>query len=115
MNTAEIARKALEILDRDGWNKGALTWYVRAGYPVGSHCIGGAVNLAATGMDEWSPIAEPVYEALSKVIQAQYPEFAKPWHSCINPVMIATWNNDKNITEQDIRRVLEKLANEIPV
>ena len=24
---AETARKALDILDRDGWNKGALTMY----------------------------------------------------------------------------------------
>jgi hypothetical protein len=115
MDIAGTARAALEVLTRDGWNQGALTWVKEIGpeYREGSHCIGGAVNMVTYGCDEWNTTAEPVYQEIRKVIEAQYPEFtsARPTRQSIHDILfIATWNNDENTTEADVRLVLEKVA-----
>jgi len=116
MNAAEIARKALYILDRDGWCKHSLTWCAPCAtvyggnYPEGSHCIAGAWNLAAHGNDRWADDYQPLHE----VITAQYPDFRVEndgWLKLDTPQgHIAMWNNRDETTEQDVRAILEKLA-----
>jgi hypothetical protein len=124
---ADTARRALEILDRDGWCKRALTWCalpsalldsmprlssfpdMLGNYPEGSHCIGGAVNLALRGKDRWvlTPLGQSVYEAIASAICAQYPEHTPGFPSVM---FIVAWNNRPSTTEGDVRRILEKLA-----
>ncbi len=121
METAEIAREALRILDRDGWNKGYLTytsvsWDDGESVRAGSHCIGGAWNLALHGDSRWvlAPrggmtilLSEP-YELLAEAIREQYPAYTPYPYDAIN--LIAEWNNDPATTEDDVRAILEKLA-----
>lgn len=114
MNTAETARKALEILDRDGWCKGTLSW--RRPYRPSSHCLAGTWNMALYG--DWAFPLEMAdhgaeYEPLLAAIREQYPdmeeEAKEDWHS----LGLITWFNDRGRTaEADVRAVLEKLAAE---
>lgn len=117
---AETAKKALEILDRDGWNRGMLTWPEGwpapegQSYQVGSHCLGGAWNLALDGKVGWvwsSHEHYPAYEVIAKLIHEQYPEFQPTYTWSEDPeYFIATWNNLESTTEADVRGILEKLA-----
>jgi hypothetical protein len=122
-----IAREALAILDRDGWNKGAVTLSeLGAGlgytngerfhtsythYPVGSHCIGGAWNLALHGADTWDTRLPELYQPLVDILQAEWPERTIDGYDRNHlSWVIAYWNNHPRTTEADVRRVLEKLA-----
>ena len=126
-NTADIARDALAVLDSDGWCKDYLTFsdmsaslYAGNGNPlpwqIGSHCIGGAVNIAMHEDACWDD-EHAFYAELAEVIRQQYPEYVPPvsWSGGrVVPVTdvyyIATWNNAKDRTEEEVRRILEKLA-----
>lgn len=113
MSPAEIARKALEILDRDGWCKYTTIWttlharmYAGSDYQIGSHCLGGAWNEASG----WGLTLEHLresYEPLAAVIREQYPAYhadaACPWN--VIPMM----NDDGPTTEADVRSILEKV------
>ncbi len=116
MNVAETARKALDILDRDGWNKGYLTNPYLDGpglYREGSHCIGGAWNLALTGTSAtWllAPEGDAGYELLAQTIQEQHPDLKGQYADWSSIGIIADWNNHERTTESDVRRILEKLA-----
>lgn len=122
METAELsdtARKALQILDRDGWNKGYLTapsWEYTEALRAGSHCIGGAWNLALYGDDEWLEENFESYESyirIAEVIVAQHPEYSPKYGftpDCFPIGLIADWNNDEATTEGDVRAVLGKIA-----
>lgn len=121
---AEIAREALEILDADGWCKGALTmistpWNPDWDYKAGSHCIGGAVNLAMWQQAGWHVAGDGFYARLANLIREQYPEYVST-HSLVlsfrdapslkDIAFIADWNNAPERTEADVRRILEKMA-----
>lgn len=110
MTPAEIACKVLEILDRDGWCRYAMTWrevhdriYPGAGYRLGSHCLAGAWGqvICLVPMEEM----EEAYGLLVSVIREQYPELSPdpryPW-------MIIPMMND-HATEEEVRAVLEKM------
>jgi hypothetical protein len=117
MNHAEIAQGALDILDRDGWCKFSLTYRslfnAVPDFPRdGSHCIGGAVNLAMTGQDNWV-LDSDFYGVLAGVIREQYPDHRLPEYApadVLDVWFIAEWNNNPGTTEADVRRVLEKIA-----
>ena len=125
METAEIARKALEILDRDGWNKGFFTLLYnplpqvyksatgKFPYRSGSHCIGGAWSIAM-GSSGWCSY-EDYWELWEKII-VMFPDWTCGYpdiHSHDDPEQamnhIVCWN-DTCATEDDVRAVLEKLA-----
>jgi hypothetical protein len=116
---AQVAREALGILDRDGWCKWMTT--VRPGaiitaegalvsFPEGSHCLGGAMNLILTGCaEQWCENAA-AYDAAVGVIKEQYP---LKWDDLddLPSVGIITFFNDlEDTAEEDVRRILEKLA-----
>ncbi len=115
MNTAETARKALEILDRDGWNQGAVQRGYASGdgrFRAGSHCIGGAWNLALSGQVRWLHDVT-VYEPLLRVIREQYPDFFQYQDFFQYPDFfrnLGVWNDQPSISEADVRAILEKLA-----
>lgn len=127
MNIAETARKALEILDLDGWNKGNVARpYVSVvhGYRANSHCIGGAWNMALSGRPRWLRDMT-VYEPLVQMIREQYPDFylapvrytantaampASVSPAATNVSFISAWNDTMSTTEADVRAILEKLA-----
>jgi len=123
MTDSDTARKALEILDSDGWCKDHLTYpgfYALTRYPApwqaGSHCIGGAVNIAMHGNEDWQlPGTADFYRRLADVIREQYPEFRAPRVTGLMPgtediSFIAQWNNAPETAEADVRRILEKIA-----
>ena len=112
MTPAETARKALEILDRDGWCKYTTIWttlharnFPGSNYRIGSHCLGGAWN-EATRIESIGKLQES-YAPLSAVIAEQYPGYKQdviyPWN--IIPMM----NDDGTTTEADVRAILEKV------
>lgn len=113
-NVAATARKALEILDRDGWCKGEITWsgmMTKKGgqFRIGSHCLGGAWNLAVTNETTWlQGEAAHYYAPLIGVLREQYPEHftgdERLWD------IIPRVNDTTSTTEADIRAILEKLA-----
>jgi hypothetical protein len=126
---AEIAREALNILDRDGWCQGMLTMdfpWVTSQFRLGSHCLGGAVNLAMYGHDRWYNREAPDSIAVDDdgyafylKVAAKVRELHPDWKSPITaypvdesplliPCLLAFWNND--VTESDVRTVLEKIA-----
>lgn len=116
---AATAREALDILDRDGWNKGALTVITPDGmtyygkYPEGSHCIGGAWNLALTGRSDWAMDHTAAYLPLAAKIADMFPAYGNTeteTGSYLVMNFIARWNNDKDTTEEDVRAVLGKLC-----
>jgi hypothetical protein len=114
MDVAETAKSALEILDEHGWCRGLLTngpYWVDGRYPEGSHCIGGAWNLAFHGTHEWS-CDLTAYRMLAQVIHDQHPGRGSYHEEDQMSVthFIATWNNDENTAEADVRAILEKLA-----
>jgi hypothetical protein len=128
VTAAETARKTLEILDRDGWCKGYVTappdlWWVPSSwapgaYPAspGTHCVGGAWNLAHHGTHLWqltstgyNPFNGHYLTPLVEQLAEQYPD--GPWWEHDDHIsVIAVWNNHPDITEADVRRVLEKIA-----
>lgn len=127
---AQAARAALEILNRDGWCKRALTLhgsFPAAPYREGSHCIGGAVNIAMFGNDMWhgdssyllsrTGPGDDLYAVLAGKIRELYPELAGDAmplarYRSQDTALIARWNNHPGISEADVRQVLEKIAAE---
>jgi hypothetical protein len=113
MNIPEIAREALRVLDRDGWCKGSLQYRNRENmprYPQGSHCLGGAWNIAHHGDPWWANNdCGNVYEPVADVIKAQYPEQLSA--VVLEAPSLIMWLNDApTTTEADVRAILEKLA-----
>ena len=117
MNVAETARRALEILDADGWNKGYPVKRLSSGladpYRIGSRCGGGAwaracgVYLAHECRDYFLPLVT--------MIREQYPEIDDEIGK--NPALrdfpisvITSFNDRAATTEADVRAILEKLA-----
>ena len=113
---AEIARIALEILDRDGWCKGSVCIdYPGASYPLGSHCLGGAWAIAA-GTELHCDNA-PLFESLIQVIRDQRPgiddmiEDVFRGELNLQDIRVITLFNDLIAsTEDDVRVILEKIA-----
>lgn len=126
-NVAATVRRTLEILDRDGWCKGSLNfrmavvqyWTITAGlpafkveadqYPAGSHCLGGAWNLALHDDLAFARDHPEVYKPLTEIILAQYPEIADIGFTEPSAI-IANFNDRMSVTESDVRAILEKLA-----
>jgi hypothetical protein len=125
---AEIASRAEGYLRRDGWNKGCLTqvWDdPLLPYRNGSHCLGGAVNLALSDgrSDSWDPNAEwqgwqdipdprdrSFYERLRRTITALYPDAAL-WQADVRAA-IAEFNNNPDVTEDMVLNVLHQISAE---
>jgi hypothetical protein len=112
----QVAAEALEILERDGWCKGTVSSPPIMVYlsPVlarpGSHCLGGAVNLAARGAPECWADEDPCLAAAARVIAEQYPEIPASLGEG-PPARLVTYFNDRaDTTYPDVRRILEKLA-----
>jgi hypothetical protein len=129
MDVADTARRALEIMAAEGWNKGFTTkpeqfdlfcqvyrysddyrnWWVR--YSTGSHCIGGLWNIASHGTDGWGDLRDMAYmQPLADAISAQYPVWDSESGNDAIGALVVKWNNAPSITEDDVRSVLEKLA-----
>ena len=80
------------------------------GWRDGSHCIGGAWNIAQHGFEGWS-WDDASYVRLAELIVAQHPEWARVYTCADDAIfLIASWNNDEHTTEADVRAILEKLA-----
>ena len=77
----------------------------------GSHCIGGAWNLALHGDDDVAG-DENSYDKrqIADVIVSQHPEWGPQYCGPGDVGFIAEWNNHKSTTEDDVRAVLEKIA-----
>lgn len=120
METAEIARKALEILDRDGWAKGTFGQFTvdADGNAIlyGPHCIGGAWTIAQ-GTGCWIIEENGSYRELWEMVAAMFPDWDyREYRKYISPLApdspvnrIVAWN-DHFAAEDDVRAVLEKLA-----
>jgi hypothetical protein len=126
MDIAQTASEALAIMDRDGWNKGYTTkpeksdspwdnsgkyagWW--RDYPAGSHCIGGAWNIAHHGDSGWRLYDLSYLEPLAEAVAAQYPQWAASVDWRREPGMfLAIWNNSDDVTEADVQSIFEKLA-----
>ena len=119
---AQVACDALDVLDRDGWCRHTTTWPPLGGrsglYPVGAHCMGGLINIAACGADDWKGDLIGIYEVVRDKIREMYgwelPEDMVPGlcgllHGGVTVRYVATWN-DLEASEADVRAVLEKLA-----
>jgi hypothetical protein len=122
MSPSQVARDSLEILSRDGWCKWTTTLYpgilvpltheqkaLMQGFPfpVGSHCLGGAMNLALTGCAEFWCENALAYDAAASVIMDQYPQ---KWDGLGSGSILTYFNDLNETTEQDVRAILEKLA-----
>ena len=121
MNVAETAKKALEILDSDGWCQGSTE--IREGsialmnarmsgkdYRIGSHCLAGAWNKALSrDCGFLGDTTSGVYAPLAKVIREQYPDFTSHPYG-FDSLRVVTFNDLPDTTEADIRAILEKLA-----
>jgi hypothetical protein len=127
---AEIAASAGGYLRRDGWNKGALTQNrddPLSPYTHGSHCLGGAVNLALSDgrSDLWDPNADwhrlqhlpdafpdagdrGFYEHLRRTMIAVYPDVA-PW-SADARAAIAEFNNNPDVTRDMVMNILRQIV-----
>jgi hypothetical protein len=131
MDAAATARKALKILDTDGWNKGyttkpavwteAAAWAEHLGrsvyrewasrYKAGSHCIGGLWNLADHGYDGWRVEDTAYVEPLADAVAALFPQWDWRRHRSHDVVhMLANWNNSPDTTVENVRAALESLA-----
>jgi len=126
-SVSQTAARALEILNEDGWCKGSvnfraisdLHWITTIGLPAfqvapgqyetGSHCLGGAWNLALHDDPSFLREYPELYEPLTEVILAQYPEIADIGFTDPSAV-IANFNDRPLVTESDVRVLLEKLA-----
>ena len=116
MNIAETARKALEILDRDGWNKGAAILnftYPDSPYRMGSHCVGGAwakalgIEFHTKNTRQLLPLIEMIREQYSRIEELIREEAIFAGY----PIRVITMFNDMDsTTEADVRAILEKLA-----
>ena len=122
---AQIAADALTAMDRDGWCRGATTWtlgrdvYVESEtgkYPVGSHCLGGLINIGMWNSPTWCKEEMGLYRMVAGRSGEMYgwelPETMDYWEG--DPYWddtryIATWN-DSSACEADVRAVLEKIA-----
>ncbi len=117
MNIAETAQKALEILDKDGWNKGStdknFMYSPSDPYNLGSHCVGGAwakaleIGFYHENTGQLLPLIE--------MIREQYPQIEEMIReegiSLGYPIRTITMFNDMDsTTEADVRAILEKLA-----
>lgn len=130
METSEIAAKALEILDRDGWCRGTFT-QLRSVPPAGMwgdpgdwvhagpHCGGGIWSLAC-GYETWAAeeFFVPVWEKICELFPedaAAAKDFFKDSLSgdavFVHTALARTvrWN-DHFASEADVRLVFEKLA-----
>lgn len=114
--TPEIAREALAILKRDGWNRGylSLTEYSRVKvFALGSHCIGGAANLALSGGTSFwwqiTPAARDFYQHLADAIVAREPDSVNEIGHESSPMeFVVGWNNSRQ--REDVFAVLESMA-----
>lgn len=116
-NVAETARKALDILDQDGWCKGSVNMRpdpisgIPTGvrYRLGSHCLAGAWNKAFSGQCNFLP-DENIYTPLIEIIREQYPELDAQNPRTIGAGIIIVMNDSSSESEADVRAILEKLA-----
>lgn len=117
MDATEIAGKALEILDRDGWCKGAATLksiiWNNTPQRIGSHCIGGAWALAAGTDFHVSCIAS--FMPLIQVIRDQHPDLQvedmfRENEDLENLRTITRFNDLPETLQDDVRAILEKIA-----
>ena len=114
MSPAEIARKALEILDRDGWCKYQVTWtsfaaamYSGSDYRLGSHCLSGAWG-EVVGTLSGRELKE-AYAPLAAVVREQYPAYAQVADPAYPLTIIPAVNDAPDVTEADVRAILEKV------
>ena len=116
MNIAETARKALEILDKDGWNKGSTDknsiYSPSDPYKIGSHCAGGAwgkalgIEFHHENTGQLLPLIEMIREQYPQIEEMIREEGIFPY-----PIRTITMFNDMDsTTEADVRAILEKLA-----
>lgn len=119
--SAQVAREAIAVLDRDGWGKGATTIsvpsYSSVGMP-GAHCLGGAINIAVKGSAIWIPYTtDPEYaaccrhyEVVAAKIRERYPDFPHDPFQDTDVFLLTSWNDADGTTEHDVRGVLEEIA-----
>jgi hypothetical protein len=110
----EIARDALDLLDRDGWCKWAATMHEQGigcrQYRKGAHCLGGALSMAYGATADMWTCPQAVYQRVADLIGEQYPEWQE-WKAGFPVVCtITAFNDHEDTTEADVRRILEKLA-----
>lgn len=121
--TQEIARKALMILDRDGWSPDFLTrshpvWGDTQQWREGSHCIAGLWNMALPGeRSSWQFSSELHMASYAPLIAKARELFGDDaisstgsYHPHSDIYALVDWNNE-HATEDDIRRLLTELAN----
>lgn len=105
---AQLMDETLAVLERNGWCKHMLT------DAEGRNCLGGALNLAATGQDQWrAGDLEGFYRQLAAAVLQLFPARvsfrrllfpeAVGW-----PVVIAEFNNDPDTTFADIKAVMAR-------
>jgi hypothetical protein len=125
MKDAEIALKALEILQRDGWCKGATDWSVQDArrsapesapvFRLGSHCIGGALGLALHNQPDWIDTEDWAPAVLAKLRELFPDDIAGLEREILclgaqrSGAIVAAWN-DGPATIDQVVQVLEKLA-----
>ena len=118
---AETARKALEILDRDGWcrwslecSEADLPYYRRQGMTprAGSHDLCGLWSLAVLGRLQPDAGAEDVYGPLARRIRELDPDLDRLFTggALDVPVFYVIATNDRWTTESEARAFLEGLA-----
>ena len=130
MSTAqETARQALQWLARDGWCKGStgLTperkqmmlshpdgWGHDAGqWRIGSHCAGGAVNLALSGgKSSWWSHADEAYAPFAEVIRRRWPEMTRrvhPRQASPHMSLLMVFNDDMETSYDDVIAMLREV------
>lgn len=99
----DAARKALAILDQEGWCKFTAT------SPAGAHCLGGAWALAhgATLLS----LGQADYRPLSEALTARYPcvRGRIPAHLRTPLYLITSWNDHPATQRDHVRALLREL------
>jgi hypothetical protein len=111
--TREAAVIALETMSRDGWAKYTL------GLGHAPHCIAGLLNTGLHGDSSWPPLGgiRGTYAAAVSAIRRVIPDadsragiYTSDDADIIPEAYVVRWNNDEDTTQEEVRRVLCKLA-----
>lgn len=128
MTPSEAAAGALDYIARDGWCKCAVEMtpmrrMMLLNYPerisshvlewkIGSHCAGGAMNLALSGgKSTWWSHPDSAYSAVASVIRERFPSIAarvNPCSSSPDRALVMIFNDDEHVSYDDVIWVLRK-------